>query len=1360
MTKRTASELTVLDLDTPTGHKKRKLSVKDSPNNDDTDDPMNGNNHNDNANGHDMNLLCNSRQSFLRSKRKWIQYRRDINHQTLWHRYSKCMDNVYSASFPDLHCLKIGNLITFRKNTQFEFMTGVIMRAPNTNPLSIYTESQHKVCIKLLPDSLSTQTINRQLCKINKSKTTHMINTEQDVYSLIPKQTFNFEYSSLSNTNTNHNGDLRSLSLMIQKTNKRPNNSNTNSNSKKKDRRIVKKDMKFEHNVICIDIADYEVFEHREIVWSQLDGFEWHPSQILFKWKNGERISPCMAKQQFGLLFILVAFFDVHQTAKIRLSQRHLLPFYDEPNLDILGRTRKDVNKYNTLTTQISNAMILATLQQKINNRLHAQYHTDIHIKNALSLKRLCIPKQNWLFQKVLIFNIDGNNREWKAGRVMYYTPHLDKHFIVFDDNCAVQWLDMDHDVAYMDWCDDTQLREDRLWQPDAMDKSDHARDPYVYDDCRSDEVEIHTLNGQTVHGIKEIHGYGVDECSTNRVALSTRFIAHDTKNCNRCWICQEVSMINVAPVCTVNKQSDPIISIHCICCRRRAHVKCLQKAGISREMLKKHLLAIHCDECKACALCKRQVEPQCIVEWIKRTFDVSQFIEHHFVQEKEWRKQHMIECNLCRRNFHKKCLPNAKNVEWKEEEEHELWLCFDCRVCRCCNGTTSIHNEWHEGYTLCSACFASKDDICKVCFKRNKEVQHEPFWIECHECKASVHLSCSPYSLDELFVMQCRKMVTYYICLACNEKRMQRTQFNVLRYLITNDNESGMVIKHIHSILMLRTHVLSGRMTLLHFVNVFQEIWSDYDAQTVQQMMDFICEVVAKYFNHFYTSQLQSSGAQDKQLPIQVIRKKDGASCSYECRYVSKHEVLILNDICSACGSSQDAHHMIICKRCGLCVHSYCIRSNIDFEKTDNTWYCYSCVWYFYENKVNKMARQMVMKQKQNEQISEWKMKATHLKELFELLQKNALTEDALNAFILNHEIPLWIKPLLFDVVNDAQCFTKYRKRMTTKAAVCDAPASPPAQSKPDAPPLSALYCSVEYQDGATLKDNRTCEVCKYDAGDRHAAAVCGRLLPVQFERRQDCAWIHSKCALSSTDCDVRHSNSYGSNMICIDMTDTLNRALQYKCHICSRFGASMHCSVTDCTLSYHYPCIVTSQMYDEDWRYNDRPFFCNMHKMHFNNNHYTFGDDVKIIDTKRNTQNLYDECLMLLYDRNNMMFVSHSQSHAPSKAKQLFEIAGNTVIKSVKDKNGEVVIHQVYDTFWSYCNVGKRTQFVYESYRSGPAAEPSFLYKLIAMDDPMSSHRFCGRDANKLFQKLIQKYPKTFEAELLFKPKYDFFL
>eukprot|EP01083_Nonionella_stella_P075980 206813_1 len=81
--------------------------------------------------------------------------------------------------------------------------------------------------------------------------------------------------------------------------------------------------------------------------------------------------------------------------------------FMMKPNLDILGRTRKDVNKFNTLTTQISNAMILATLQQKINNRLHAQYHTDIHIKNALSLKHLCIPKQNWLYQKVLVFNVD-----------------------------------------------------------------------------------------------------------------------------------------------------------------------------------------------------------------------------------------------------------------------------------------------------------------------------------------------------------------------------------------------------------------------------------------------------------------------------------------------------------------------------------------------------------------------------------------------------------------------------------------------------------------------------------------------------------------------------------------------------------------------------------------------------------------------------------------------------------------------------------------------------------------------------------------------------------------------------------------
>ena len=141
-----------------------------------------------------------------------------------------------------------------------------------------------------------------------------------------------------------------------------------------------------EGDKIWIDINEYEIFEHREIVWAQIEGYEWHPSQILFKWKNGERLSPISAKQQFGAPQVLVAFFDVHQTAKIKLSQRRCIPFYHEPNLDIYTKIKNGKNKH--LIESISKAMILATLQKEINNKLRSKYHHNIHTQNSFALDR------------------------------------------------------------------------------------------------------------------------------------------------------------------------------------------------------------------------------------------------------------------------------------------------------------------------------------------------------------------------------------------------------------------------------------------------------------------------------------------------------------------------------------------------------------------------------------------------------------------------------------------------------------------------------------------------------------------------------------------------------------------------------------------------------------------------------------------------------------------------------------------------------------------------------------------------------------------------------------------------------------
>ncbi len=209
MSKRSATDLSPTN--TSSSLKKRKLCIEQTSNlstklKDTSLTPALSTNSDSNINN--INRLTNTRNSFIQSQRKWIQYPHHINNQKEWNKYSQHMENIYSSSFPDLNPFKIGNLLTFRKNCQFEFQTGIIIRGPNTNQSSIYSNnSSNKICLKLLTDALSTTTINNQLCLINKSNLNsfNLINNENDIYSLIPKQTFEFEYSDFKEMAHNNN---------------------------------------------------------------------------------------------------------------------------------------------------------------------------------------------------------------------------------------------------------------------------------------------------------------------------------------------------------------------------------------------------------------------------------------------------------------------------------------------------------------------------------------------------------------------------------------------------------------------------------------------------------------------------------------------------------------------------------------------------------------------------------------------------------------------------------------------------------------------------------------------------------------------------------------------------------------------------------------------------------------------------------------------------------------------------------------------------------------------------------------------------------------------------------------------------
>ena len=586
----------------------------------------------------------------------------------------------------------------------------------------------------------------------------------------------------------------------------------------------------------------------------------------------------------------------------------------------------------------------------------------------------------------------------------------------------------------------------------------------------------------------------------------------------------------------------------------------------------------------------------------------------------------------------------------------------------------------------------------------------------------------------------------------------MKKLQLNVMEILMKHDSV-GIVVANIESVLVLRSLVLSPsmNMTMLAFCGYFAErVWARYhDENVTQKMMDYLYQITAKLFNHLFLPFLEIPRYKKEKMSVLNVRGLREWSQWNECGFVSSSEWLALSELCALCGSPEDAHSLIVCRRCAVCVHSYCIRSSTDFAATDNTWFCYRCLWRFHIKNEHEMLQQMALK-KDSEQTEEaeelWVLMGSHLKSLHQISKDGALSQQTLDDFIVENKVPLWMKPLLCDPIKDGlRATTKKKERLRSSTDSMPLGVTPSLQEVLAEP---NRYKSASF---STLKairnneDDRRCQLCQHR---RHR--VCGRLLPVgctesDAPRQRECEWVHSQCALAATQCQPRFVNA--CNTVYVDLTETLNASKQYQCHICHQMGASIHCAVADCTLSFHFPCVhslalTQSVMVPDGWRLDARPFFCNFHGIHFERNQLH----------QLHAANLFDECLVVLLDRNNNHFVSSPPKGRSTK--QLWTIKGNAASKTIKDRKGDIVLFETVDTFWSYKTKGKRTKFIYESYPQ--KANNQILYKLVVADDPTDSKQeFCGNDKRDIFEKMRQKFPPHIRSDShLFDEKFKFFL
>ena len=129
------------------------------------------------------------------------------------------------------------------------------------------------------------------------------------------------------------------------------------------------------------------------------------------------------------------------------------------------------------------------------------------------------------------------------------------------------------------------------------------------------------------------------------------------------------------------------------------------------------------------------------------------------------------------------------------------------------------------------------------------------------------------------------------------------------------------------------------------------------------------------------------------------------------------------------------------------------------------------------------------------------------------------------------------------------------HRKRPEEEADTTERGLSPSIKDlriTPD-PYRSDLYSAQNRPDNVSkfdVNDNRRCQLCRYHIDDLYReSALCGRLLPVQSEgvrRGRECEWVHSKCALASTDIDTSHCDAAGDGVVRIE---------------CHRFNADFEC-------------------------------------------------------------------------------------------------------------------------------------------------------------------------------------------------------
>ncbi|XP_075047677.1 histone-lysine N-methyltransferase 2B isoform X2 [Mixophyes fleayi] len=276
--------------------------------------------------------------------------------------------------------------------------------------------------------------------------------------------------------------------------------------------------------------------------------------------------------------------------------------------------------------------------------------------------------------------------------------------------------------------------RESDLLPQDSEEQSKPRRTPQqtVILRARSGPEQDSMLNGSSTK-IKSSDG-------THRLRVDFK----EDCDLQNVWLMGGLSILTSVPItpthlCLLCASHGHHQFLYCQVCCEPFHTFCLEE---SDRPLPEQEDSWCCQRCKFCNVCGRKGKV----------------------------KKPLLECELCKTNYHINCL--GPNYPVKPPRSRKGWLCSSCVRCKSCGACPAVDADMEltEGGNLCTECFGlyNKGNFCPICSRCYEENDYESKMILCVKCDKWVHSKCEGLSDEGYEILSNLPESVVYTCPPC----------------------------------------------------------------------------------------------------------------------------------------------------------------------------------------------------------------------------------------------------------------------------------------------------------------------------------------------------------------------------------------------------------------------------------------------------------------------------------------------------------------------------------------------------------------------------------------------------------------